>query len=93
MTFACAVICVYTYAFDLGLLPHALSSVRHLEGSAGIAGFLKSVHMLEKKQVPANLHFQSLNPHIDLEDFQAFPAQVFPGTIGCFVVRAPLIRP
>ena len=27
--------------------------------------------MLEKRQVPANLHFQSLNPHIDLEDFQA----------------------
>ncbi|CAE7256047.1 pikAII [Symbiodinium microadriaticum] len=49
----------------------AKTNIAHLEGSAGIAGFLKSVHMLEKKQVPANLHFQSLNPHIDLEDFQA----------------------
>ena len=25
--------------------------------------------MLEKGQAPANLHFHSLNPHIDLEDF------------------------
>ena len=24
--------------------------------------------MLEKRQAPANLHFQSLNPHIDMED-------------------------
>ena len=44
---------------------------RHLEGSAGIAGFLKSVHVLQNRQVPPNLHFQSLNPHIDLEGFPA----------------------
>ncbi|CAE7236638.1 ppsA, partial [Symbiodinium microadriaticum] len=49
----------------------AKTNIAHLEGSAGIAGLLKSVHMLEKRQVPSNLHFQSLNPHIDLEDFQA----------------------
>ncbi|CAJ1343367.1 unnamed protein product, partial [Effrenium voratum] len=47
------------------------TNIAHLEGAAGIAGFLKSVHMLEHHQAPPNLHFQSLNPHIDLEDFPA----------------------
>eukprot|EP00434_Breviolum_minutum_P009961 symbB.v1.2.008781.t1/scaffold514.1/size193457/7 len=53
------------------VLGAAKTNIAHLEGSAGIAGFLKSVHMLEKRQAPPNLHFQSLNPHIDLEDFPA----------------------
>ena len=45
--------------------------LRHLEGSAGIAGFIKSVHILQKGKVPPNLHFRSLNPHIDLDGFPA----------------------
>ncbi|CAK9054933.1 unnamed protein product [Durusdinium trenchii] len=53
------------------VLGAAKTNIAHLEGSAGIAGFLKSVHMLEKRQAPPNLHFQSLNPHIDMEDFPA----------------------
>ncbi|CAK9099313.1 Polyketide synthase PksJ (PKS) [Durusdinium trenchii] len=58
-------------SLDPLVLGAAKTNIAHLEGSAGIAGFLKSVHMLEKRQAPPNLHFQSLNPHIDMEDFPA----------------------
>lgn len=37
-------------------------------------GNCRSVHMLEKRQAPPNLHFQSLNPHIDLEDVLERPS-------------------
>ena len=38
----------------------------HLEGAAGVAGLLKAVLCLQHRQVPANLHFTRLNPHIEL---------------------------
>ena len=45
--------------------------------------------MLEKRQAPPNLHFQSLNPHIDLEDvleryqvFEMFPLFLLPENIS-----------
>ena len=34
-----------------------------------MAGLLKVMSMLPRRQAPPNLHFQSLNPHCDLEDF------------------------
>eukprot|EP00923_Selenidium_pygospionis_P045810 GHVN01079079.1.p1 GENE.GHVN01079079.1~~GHVN01079079.1.p1 ORF type:complete len:3270 (-),score=711.43 GHVN01079079.1:66-9350(-) len=43
------------------------TNIGHLEGGAGIAGFLKLILCLHNQSVPANLHFKSLNPHIDLE--------------------------
>ena len=51
------------------------TNISHLEGAAGIAGFLKSILVLDKCAVPANLHLKTLNPVIDLDDFKA----VFPG--------------
>ncbi|CAK9055129.1 unnamed protein product [Durusdinium trenchii] len=48
------------------------SNLGHLEGAAGMAGMLKVMSMLPKKQAPPNLHFQALNPHCDLEDFPSF---------------------
>ncbi|PHJ15679.1 type i fatty acid synthase, partial [Cystoisospora suis] len=50
------------------------TNIGHLEGSAGIAAFIKLVLCLRYREVPANLHFQQLNPHIDMTDFAAiFP--------------------
>jgi len=45
----------------------------HLEAAAGIAGFIKTVLVLQKQKIPANLHLQHLNPRIDL---QATPLKI-----------------
>lgn len=44
------------------------TNIGHLEASAGIAGLIKVVLALNYGQIPPNLHFKSLNPHIDLQD-------------------------
>nr|ALQ32784.1 putative polyketide synthase [Fusarium babinda] len=38
--------------------------IGHLEGSAGLAGVLKTTQALQHGQIPANLHFKTLNPKI-----------------------------
>eukprot|EP00915_Cephaloidophora_sp_WS-2016_P002257 GHVH01003012.1.p1 GENE.GHVH01003012.1~~GHVH01003012.1.p1 ORF type:complete len:4454 (-),score=762.62 GHVH01003012.1:53-12439(-) len=50
------------------------SRLGHLEGSAGIIGFLKLLISLRRSVTPANLNFEKLNPHIQLDGFKA----VFP---------------
>ncbi|WP_191559492.1 non-ribosomal peptide synthetase [Metabacillus idriensis] len=41
------------------------TNIGHLDSAAGIAGFIKTVLSLSKKQIPASLHFDNPNPHID----------------------------
>ncbi len=43
------------------------SNVGHLEGAAGIAGLIKAVLVLDRAVIPKNLHFEELNPHIELD--------------------------
>ncbi|TXI48906.1 MAG: SDR family NAD(P)-dependent oxidoreductase [Lysobacter sp.] len=52
--------------------PHCgLSSVKtnigHLEPAAGMASLLKVLMSIRHRQIPALLHFETLNPYIDLE--------------------------
>jgi len=62
------------------------SNIGHLEPAAGIAGLLKVVLSLQAGQLPANLHFNQLNPLIRLEQSpfyivsktQAWPRQTGP---------------
>jgi acyl transferase domain-containing protein/SAM-dependent methyltransferase len=49
--------------------PLALGSVKtnlgHLEAAAGVAGVIKAVLSLQRREVPPNLHFRTGNPRID----------------------------
>ena len=44
------------------------TNIGHLEAAAGIAGLIKAVLCLQNKAIPPNLHFQQLNPLIDLAE-------------------------
>ena len=62
------------------LQPHCgLSSVKtnigHLETAAGIAGILKALLSIRHRQIPANLHFDELNPYINLKGSPFYVAQ------------------
>jgi len=47
----------------------ALASVKtnigHLDAAAGVAGLIKTVLALERREIPASLHFEEANPEID----------------------------
>ena len=51
--------------------PLTIGSVKtnlgHLETAAGVAGLVKAMLVLQRKQIPANLHFETPNPNIDFE--------------------------
>jgi amino acid adenylation domain-containing protein len=40
------------------------SNIGHLEGTAGLAGFIKTCLILRNCKVPPNIHFKKLNPHM-----------------------------
>src|SRR5262249_49819396 len=44
------------------------TNLGHLEAAAGIAGLIKAALCLQRQYIPGNLHFETLNPHISLDN-------------------------
>jgi Polyketide synthase modules and related proteins len=43
------------------------TNIGHLEMAAGIAGVFKVLLAIKHRQIPANIHFEEINPYIDLK--------------------------
>ncbi|GLK70110.1 SDR family NAD(P)-dependent oxidoreductase [Ancylobacter dichloromethanicus] len=50
------------------------SNIGHLEPASGLAGLLKALNALERRQLPASLHLDTLNRNIDFEALNLAPA-------------------
>ena len=46
------------------------TNVGHLEAASGMAGLLKVILALEHREIPANLHFRTPNPHIPFAEWK-----------------------
>ncbi len=56
------------------------TNIGHLEGAAGMAGLIKVLMAMQHRSIPPTLHFERLNPEIDLADspfYIAHRAQVW----------------
>jgi acyl transferase domain-containing protein len=59
------------------------TNIGHLEAAAGFAGLAKVVLALEKEAIPGNLHFERINPHIELEKTRfVLPQSLLPWARG-----------
>ncbi len=72
------------------LLGSVKANIGHLETAAGMAGLIKVLLCLKHGEIPAQIHFQNLNPHISLEKTplvisskrQPWPAREYPRYAG-----------
>ena len=46
------------------------TNLGHLEAAAGIVGLIKTTMALQRGTIPANLHFESPNPHIPFDELR-----------------------
>ncbi|MGO9032758.1 beta-ketoacyl synthase N-terminal-like domain-containing protein, partial [Mycobacterium sp.] len=50
------------------LIGSVKTNVGHLEAAAGVTGFIKATLAVQRGRIPANLHFDTPNPHIPFEE-------------------------
>ncbi|HEY2140106.1 MAG TPA: type I polyketide synthase, partial [Chthoniobacterales bacterium] len=77
---ACALAAVFSDGRAPGeplLIGSVKTNVGHLESASGLAALLKAVLVLERQSVPPNLHFQSPNPLLPLEQVRV-PTNLMP---------------
>ncbi|MBS1806281.1 MAG: SDR family NAD(P)-dependent oxidoreductase [Acidobacteria bacterium] len=43
------------------------TNIGHLDAAAGVAGLIKTILALQHAQIPPSLHFQTPNPHLEIE--------------------------
>merc|ERR1711937_635656 len=53
----------------MGILTTAKSNVGHLEGGAGMTGFLKCIVQVCHAEMSTNVHLRALNPHLEVDGF------------------------
>ncbi len=59
------------------------ANVGHMETVSGVAGLIKTVLMMGREVIPAQAHFQNLNPHIHLEGTRlVVPSEPVPWPAG-----------
>ncbi|KAL9100557.1 MAG: hypothetical protein Q9163_004079 [Psora crenata] len=55
------------------------SNIGHLEATAGLAGLIKAIYILENATIPPNINFQQANPRIPFEEWKiTVPTKVTP---------------
>ncbi|MFC5156745.1 type I polyketide synthase, partial [Streptomyces amakusaensis] len=54
-------------AEDPLLVGSVKTNIGHLEGAAGIAGFIKAALAIKRREIPASLNFETPNPEIPLD--------------------------
>ena len=65
------------------VLGAAKTNIGHCEAAAGVAGLIKVVLSLQHQAIPRNLHFGTLNPHINIASTRlTFPADTMPWPAG-----------
>src|SRR3954466_13819095 len=61
------------------------TNVGHLETAAGVAGLVKAMMVLQRREIPGSLHFTSPSPHIDFDKLKLrvpTATEPFPETDG-----------
>ncbi len=48
------------------------TNIGHLDAAAGVAGLIKTILMLEHREIPPSLHFENPNPNLDLDNSPFF---------------------
>ncbi|ADP82251.1 type I polyketide synthase [Pseudofrankia inefficax] len=57
-------------AGDALLVGSAKTNVGHLEAAAGVVGLVKTLLSLDRRRVPASLHFERPNPAVPLDEYR-----------------------